>query len=63
MKRALSNYRWSLIGVMAVVLMIVAVACGDDATPTSPPPTNTPTAMAMEPTATAMAMEPIGLAS
>ena len=62
MKRALSNYRWSLIGVMAVVLMVVAVACGDDATPTSPPPTSTPTAMAMEPTATAMAMEPTATA-
>ena len=62
MKRALSNYRWSLIGVMAVVLMVVAVACGDDATPTSPPPTNTPTAVAMEPTATAMAMEPTATA-
>ena len=62
MKRALSNYRWSLIGVMAVVLMVVAVACGDDATPTSPPPTSTPTATAMEPTATAMAMEPTATA-
>ena len=62
MKRALSNYRWSLVGVMAVVLMVVAVACGDEATPTSPPPTSTPTATAMEPTATAMAMEPTATA-
>ena len=57
MNKALSKYRWSLIGIMVVVLIGIA-ACGDDATPTSPPPTNTPTTMAMEPTATAIAMEP-----
>ncbi len=54
MKRVLSKYRWSLIGVMAVVLMVVGAACGGEDPTATPAPTNTP----VPPTPTAMAMEP-----
>ena len=64
MKRVLSKYRWSLIGVMAVVLMVVGAACGGEDPTATPAPTNTPvptnTPEAMEPTEepTAMMEEP-----